>query len=99
MSRIVIEDLPVTAELTLDEQRRVVGGAGKKASTPSRVGGAQTAASGMFDVASSGAFSVASSGAFSVASAGSVSVASSGAFSVADAGGVQVAAAGSNRFA
>ena len=91
MSRIAIEDLPVTTELTVEEQRRVVGGAGRKSSTPTRVGQTQTAASGMFDVASSGAFSVASSGAFSVAS--------SGAFSVADAGGVQLAAAGSNRFA
>ena len=91
MSRISIEDLPVTTELTADEQRRVVGGSGRKASAPSRVGQTQTAASGMFDVASSGSFSVAASGAFSVASAGS--------FSVAGAGGVQLAAAGANRFA
>ncbi|MEM6490921.1 MAG: hypothetical protein AAF684_03325 [Pseudomonadota bacterium] len=91
MSRIAIEDLPVTAELTVEEQRRVVGGSGRKAAVPSRVGQSQTAASGMFDVASSGSVSVASSGAFSVAS--------SGAFSVADAGGVQLAAAGTNRFA
>lgn len=89
MSRIVIADLPVNAELTLDEQRRIVGGAGKKASA-SRVGG-QVASSGAFNTASSGAFSVASSGAFSVASAGS--------FSVADAGSMKVASVSANRFA
>lgn len=70
MSRIAIEDLPETTELTVDEQRRVVGGAGRKSSTPTRVGQTQTAASGMFDVASSGAFSVADAGGVQLAAAG-----------------------------
>lgn len=99
MAKIKIEDLPVTEELSAEEQKGIVGGAGQMvvAGVESRVASQQ--GSGMTaptQVASAQGMTVASAQGFNVASAQSFNVASAQSFNVAS-NSFQVASAFSSK--
>lgn len=102
MAKIQIQDLPVTEELSADEQKGIIGGAGlQMAGVQNQMaegdnGGRMAPTT---DVASAGSMQVASAGSMQVASAGSMQVASAGSMQVASAGQMHMASIIGNRFA
>jgi len=102
MAKIQIQDLPMTEDLSIEEQKGIIGGAGlQMAGLQNQM--AQGENSGQVapstDVAAAGSMQFAAAGGMQVASAGSMQVASAGSMQVASSGQMQMAAVIGNRFA